>query len=62
MCRKMKEREKEKAGDRTRVAGLFIFFEPLNVEALCFLEGVVQKQPAGERCLLYLIETESVTP
>lgn len=30
---------------------------------ICFLEGVVvQRQPAGEPCLLYLIRTDSVTP
>lgn len=43
--------------------GKVIFFESENVESLsAFLVGVVQKQPAGELCLLHLIATESVTP
>lgn len=43
--------------------GKVIFFESENVESFsAFLVGVVQKQPAGELCLLHLIATESVTP
>lgn len=52
-------------GGRERKEGegeLLIFFESECGSIICFLEGVVQKQPAGEPCLLYLIGTESVTP
>lgn len=54
--RMMWRRKREGEGE------LLIFFESECGSIICFLEGVVQKQPAGEPCLLYLIGTESVTP
>ena len=52
-------RREEREGER----GLLIFFESECRSIICFLEGVVvQKQQAGEPCLLYLIGTVSVTP
>lgn len=54
------EREKKRENDGGRVVH-FLWASKCG-SIICFLEGVVQKQPAGELCLLYLIETESVTP
>lgn len=56
--------EEDKEGEREGGGGeLLIFFESECGIIICFLEGVVvQKQPAGEPCLLYLIGTESMTP
>lgn len=58
--------ERDKGGERggeEEGRGLLVFFESECGIIICFLEGVVvQKQPAGEPCLLYLIGTESMTP
>lgn len=61
----MVEGDKDGAIERERDRGvaLLIFFESECGIIISLLEGVVvQRQPAGEPCMLYLIGTESMTP
>lgn len=55
--------KEEKEGGEGVVGEWLSFCESECGIIICFLEGVVvQRQPAGEPCLLYLIGTESMTP
>lgn len=59
----MEEGDKDRVIERDRGVTLLIFFELECGIIISLLEGgVVEKQPSGEPCLLYLIGTESMTP